>query len=150
MTRRTRARAVALQLLYQDEFNAADETRWTEFVRGRLGNDRETCNFALGLARGVRTRRVEIDGLLKQWSQRWEIARMPAIDRSILRLGAFEVVWLGTPKPVAINEAIELAKRYGSQQSYQFVNGILDRLTPAAASSGSTPPADAPSESAGA
>ncbi len=131
MSRRSRAREVVLQLLYQDEFNAGvDDNTQREFLRARLGFADPVFEFADALLNGVRQHRVEIDDLLKKWSQRWDVSRMPAVDRNILRLGAFEIVWFGTPKPVAVNEAILLAKRYANQQSFQFINGILDRLSP--------------------
>jgi N utilization substance protein B len=130
MSRRSRAREIALQVLYQDEFNPSDEAREREFLRSRLNDDPNLIEFAGQLLAGVREHRASIDEHLKKWSARWDIARMAAVDRNILRLGTFEIVWLGTPKPVAVNEAILLAKRYGNQQSFQFINGILDRLTP--------------------
>lgn len=131
MSRRSRAREVVLQILYQDEFNeSGGEARALEFLRARLGSAEPVIEFAQAILRGVRAHRAEIDELLKKWSQRWDVSRMAAVDRNILRLGAFEIVWFGTPKPVAVNEAILLAKRYGNQQSFQFINGILDRLSP--------------------
>lgn len=130
MSRRSRAREVVLQLLYQDEFNAGtDAAGQVAFLRARLGSEDRSMDFAQSLLTGVREHRSEIDALLKKWSHRWDVARMPAVDRNILRLGAFEILWFGTPKPVAVNEAILLAKRYGTQQSFQFINGILDRLS---------------------
>jgi N utilization substance protein B len=132
MSRRSRAREVVLQLLYQDEFNpVSNELQQVEFIRQRLGPDAVLHRFAGDLLAGVNARRASIDTLLAQKSQRWNLSRMPAVDRNILRLGTFEICWFGTPKAVAIDEAIRLAKRYGSQQSFQFVNGILDRMSPA-------------------
>ncbi len=128
MARRTRAREVALQVLYQDDLNpshsSADEQR---FVSGRLQAP-ELIEFAGSLIAGVRRNRTELDHLLSQTADHWSLERMAATDRNVLRLGAFEILYADTPGRVAINEAVELAKRFGTRQSAQFVNGILDRL----------------------
>ena len=128
MARRTRAREVALQVLYQDDLNpshpSADEER---FVSGRLQAP-ELIEFAGSLIAGVRRNRAELDHLLSQTADHWSLERMAATDRNVLRLGAFEILYADTPGRVAINEAVELAKRFGTRQSAQFVNGILDRL----------------------
>jgi len=128
MARRTRAREVALQVLYQDDLNPGhssdDEER---FVSGRLQAP-ELIEFSGSLVAGVRRNREELDHLLSQTADHWSLERMAATDRNVLRLGAYEILYADTPGRVAINEAVELAKRYGSRQSAQFVNGILDRL----------------------
>jgi N utilization substance protein B len=128
MARRSRAREVALQVLYQDDLNPAhrpdDEAR---FVAGRLQAP-ELIEFADSLVAGVRRNRAELDHLLAQTADHWSLERMAATDRNVLRLGAYEILYADTPGRVAINEAVELAKRFGTKQSAQFVNGILDRL----------------------
>ncbi len=128
MARRTRAREVALQVLYQDDLNPAhppaDEAR---FVAGRLQAP-ELIEFSGSLIAGVRRNRGELDHLLSQTADHWSLERMAATDRNVLRLGAYEILYADTPGRVAINEAVELAKRFGTRQSAQFVNGILDRL----------------------
>jgi transcription antitermination protein NusB len=128
MARRTRAREVALQVLYQDDLNPrhnpADDVT---FVKGRLQGD-ELVAFADSLIAGVRRNRGELDQVLSQTADHWSLERMAATDRNVLRLGAYEILYADTPGRVAINEAVELAKRFGSRQSAQFVNGILDRL----------------------
>jgi N utilization substance protein B len=128
MARRSRAREVALQVLYQDDLNpthhAADDER---FVKARLQAP-ELIEFAGSLVAGVRRNRNELDELLAQTADHWSLERMAATDRNVLRLGAYEILYADTPGRVAINEAVELAKRFGSRQSAQFVNGILDRL----------------------
>jgi transcription antitermination protein NusB len=128
MARRSRAREVALQVLYQDDLNPlhnpADDER---FVRNRL-HAAELVEFASSLVAGVRRNRQELDDRLAQTADHWSLERMAATDRNVLRLGAFEILHSETPDRVAINEAVELAKRFGSKQSAQFVNGILDRL----------------------
>ncbi len=84
--------------------------------------------FARSLIAGVRRNRGELDALLTQTADHWSLERMAATDRNVLRLGAYEILYADTPDRVAINEAVELAKRFGTRQSAQFVNGILDRV----------------------
>ncbi len=128
MTRRSRAREVALQVLYHDDLNPghnpADDDR---FLAARLSVD-ELVKFARSLVAGVRRNRGELDQMLSQTADNWSLERMAATDRNVLRLGAYEILYSDTPDRVAINEAVELAKRFGSKQSAQFVNGILDRF----------------------
>ncbi len=128
MARRSRAREVALQVLYQDDLNPQHDPADDElFVRNRLQAG-ELIEFAGSLIKGVRANRAKLDEVLAQTADHWSLERMAATDRNVLRLGAFEILHSETPFRVAINEAVELAKRFGSKQSAQFVNGILDRL----------------------
>jgi N utilization substance protein B len=82
----------------------------------------------MALVLGVLRNRHELDALLESKADNWSLGRMAATDRNVLRLGAFEIRYADTPDRVAIDEAVELAKRFGSAQSSQFVNGILDKL----------------------
>jgi N utilization substance protein B len=128
MTRRSRAREVAMQVLYQDDLNPRhDPAAADDFVGNRL-NSAELADFARSLVAGVRRNRAELDEVLATTADNWSLERMAVTDRNVLRLGAFEILYSETPDRVAINEAVELAKRFGSKQSAQFVNGILDRL----------------------
>jgi len=128
MTRRRRAREVALQVLFQDDLNPQGNPAWgDEFIHRRLQTP-DLQEFARALVAGVRRNRAELDALLGQTAEHWSLGRMAVTDRNVLRLGAYEIRHADTPDRVAINEAVELAKRYGSAQSAQFVNGILDRL----------------------
>ena len=130
MTRRTRGREVALQVLYQIEQNAgvsAEEI--CQFIRRRLLEDRKLCDFTEGLITGVKEHQSRIDAMISEVAENWRLDRMAAIDRNILRLGAYEMLFCPeVPGKVAINEALELAKRYSTAQSSRFVNGILDRV----------------------
>ncbi|MFO0869420.1 MAG: transcription antitermination factor NusB [Pirellulales bacterium] len=128
---RRRAREVALQVLYADDLNPTRNLADAdEFLTRRLHRNVALVDFARSLVAGVRRTRGELDGSLSRLATNWSLARMAAIDRNILRLGAFELLHTATPPRVVVNEAIELAKRYGGKQSHQFVNGILDRLMP--------------------
>jgi N utilization substance protein B len=130
MTRRSRGREVALQVLYQIEQNpgmAVGEVR--QFIDRRLLADPTLVEFTLDLIAGVRQHQPKIDEMIKEVAENWRLDRMAAIDRNILRLGAYEMLFRAeVPAKVAINEALELAKRYSTAQSSRFVNGILDRV----------------------
>jgi N utilization substance protein B len=117
-----------LQVLYQDDLNPRNNPAVGDgLIQRRLGTG-ELTEFARGLVAGVRRHRDDLDRLIDQTAEHWTVARMAVTDRNVLRMGAYELLHTETPAPVAINEAIDLAKRYGSHQSAQFVNGILDRL----------------------
>jgi N utilization substance protein B len=129
MARRSKAREVALQLAYEIDRNP--DATWQhirEFVAQRLA-DPALQQFACELVEGVRTKREELDQRVGAVAHNWTVGRMTPIDRSILRLGSYELLFRGdVPPKTAIDEAIELAKRYGTHESSRFVNGILDRI----------------------
>lgn len=128
MSRRSRAREVALQILFEDDVNPrASVEDIKQFVSARL-NSPDLEEFCLSLIQGVRRNQTELDQLLSQTADNWSVARMAATDRNVLRIGAFEILYTDTPDRAAINESVELAKRFGSAQSAQFVNGILDKF----------------------
>ncbi len=128
MSTRTRARQVALQVLFQSDLNPdADEQR-AQFIRTRLHRKSALIEFAKSLIHGVVENREALDNAIQGAANNWSVPRMAVTDRNILRLAAFEMLHTETPPPVVIDEAIELAKRFGSNQSSGFVNGILDRV----------------------
>ncbi len=129
MSRRSRAREVVLQVLYQDDLNPEHSMTFTdEFLRGRLRGFPQLVDFANDLLAGVRRHRLQLDEILTRRAENWSLTRMAATDRNVMRLGAYEILYSETPNRVAINEALELAKRFGGENSTQFVNGILDRV----------------------
>ena len=128
MILRRRAREVAFQVLYQNDQNTQhDDQRSERFIRRRLQGT-NLVSFAQSLVEGVGQYRTNVDLLIKQSARNWTVDRMTATDRTILRLGAYELLYSATPARVAVNEAVELARRYGTSQSSSFVNGILDDL----------------------
>jgi N utilization substance protein B len=129
MTRRSRGREVALQLLFQREHNPKlDRAGIDQFVRERL-REETIRKFCLFLYDGVTEQLADIDTKISAAAENWRLSRMPTVDRNILRLGAFELLHMqDTPASVAFDEAIELARRYGTADSSAFVNGVLDRL----------------------
>jgi N utilization substance protein B len=129
LTRRSRAREVALQLLYQRDLNPNLGRPVIErFVTDRL-RDPALVPFCLQLYDGVSAHASDIDQRLSAAAENWRLHRMAAVDRNVLRLGAFELLFYPeTPPNVALDEAIELARRYGSADSPAFVNGVLDKV----------------------
>ena len=128
MSRRSRAREVALQLLFEDDVNpraSVDATK--RFIADRLHSP-DLEEFCMSLLLGVRRNQHELDAMLGETADNWSLGRMAATDRNVLRLGAYEILHTDTPDRAAINEAVELAKRFGSAHSAQFVNGILDKF----------------------
>jgi transcription antitermination protein NusB len=134
MTKRSRAREVALQLLFERDHNPGVAPDAIEsFVQGRL-RDQNLRTFCLQLYGGVVSNLEEIDRRLALAAENWRLPRMATVDRNVLRIGAYELLFTpDTPASVALDEAIELARRYGSAESPAFVNGVLDKLreTPA-------------------
>lgn len=129
MSTRSRARQVVLQMLFQYDLNleAATEQQH-QFISTRLNKVQGLVRFATQLVGGVRSNKDTLDVAVQAAANNWSIPRMAVTDRNILRLGAYELLHTDTPPSVVINEAIELAKRFGSNQSSGFVNGILDRV----------------------
>lgn len=129
MTRRSRAREVALQLLFQHDWNQQiDRAVLERFVHDRLGEE-TLVQFSLALYDGVLAHQPDIDRRLSEAAENWRLTRMAAVDRNVLRLGAYELLYMPkTPPNVVLDEAITLARRFGSADSSAFVNGVLDRL----------------------
>jgi len=127
--KRSRGRELALQFLYQVDLLGPDVlSDLLGFLRDEEP-DTETARFAENLVRGTVERRDEVDVMIQAVAQNWRLERMAAIDRNVLRLGAFEMLFVpDVPPKVSINEAIELGKRYSTQNSGAFINGILDKI----------------------
>jgi N utilization substance protein B len=124
---RRRGRELALQMLYQHELAGSDVEEMfltsDELQQAPPG----TRDFAVALVRGVISRLAELDSHLVDQADNWRLERMAAVDRNILRLALYELMFEGdTPPAVVIDEAVEIAKRFGSERSSQFVNGVLD------------------------
>lgn len=124
---RRRGRELALQMLYQREIAGTDvEDMFVSFEELRQAPP-ATRDFAVGLVRGVISKLSELDSHLVDQADHWRLERMAAVDRNILRLALYELMFEGdTPPAVVIDEAVEIAKRFGSERSSQFVNGVLD------------------------
>ena len=138
MKKRTRSRELALQFLYQLDLLGDDLLdELPAFLRSEE-RDAETCRFAKRLVIGTHEHRPRIDEEIQAVAQNWQISRMAAIDRNVLRLAAFELLYCDDiPPKVAINEAIELGKRFSTENSGAFINGILDKIKSRSAASAS-------------
>ena len=138
MGKRRLSRTTALQFLYQVDSASADGSSkptnpgsdFESFCSFHHKTaDREMLEFASLLCRGVLENLDTIDGILNGCSENWKVSRMSIVDRNILRLSVYEMAFLSDiPVPVTINEAIEVAKEFGSETSAAFVNGILDKI----------------------
>ena len=129
MSTRRRAREIVLQLLYEADLNGTrDSADAKKFIRARMQGRKALTEFADAILRGTLEHRDEIDERLGRLAIRWAVSRMPAVDRNILRMGAYEILFGDTPRRVAVNESIVLAQRYGDKNSPRFVNGVLDKL----------------------
>ncbi len=135
MGARRTARERALQALYQVEMtpgstHEALEAAWAaEEATEEARKEPEAVKFARELTEGVMSHRSEIDRLIEQHSHNWRLDRMSRIDRNVLRLGVFELKYRpDIPKKVSLNEAVELGKKFGTEESSAFVNGLLDRV----------------------
>lgn len=128
--KRRKAREVALQFLYQLDLNDADDpSPHDEEFWARHPVDEDTRVFADALVRGAKTNQAKIDHAITQFAEHWDLERMAVVDRNILRLAVYELLWTAeVPPKVAINEAIEIAKKFGTKESSRFINGLLDRI----------------------
>ncbi|MCR9243816.1 MAG: transcription antitermination factor NusB [bacterium] len=132
--RRTRAREIAMQILFQVDLRGAEYLQ--EFGRpvadlclDEAQGDADVAKFATRLVEGTVERREEIDSRLQSVTRNWDLRRMANIDRNVLRMAIFELAHCNeVPPKVAINEAIDLAKKFSTANSGGFVNGILDRV----------------------
>lgn len=127
MGRRRKSRECALQILFQ-----ADVVHDTPDCGAFFENDPAPLlirNFAVHLVEGYRTNAAQIDGIIESSAKNWPVERMGAVERNVLRIGAYELIHdLATPPRVVMDEAIELARKFGSDESSAFVNGVLDAI----------------------
>ncbi len=128
---RRKAREIALQILYQVELNASDPARvFDTFFEAYSGSrEKDARSFAETLVRGVWEHRRQIDGAITRTAKNWSFSRITPVDRSILRMAVYEMLHrTDIPYRVTLNEAIELGKKYGTEKSGAFINGVLDNV----------------------
>lgn len=129
MLERSRARRQALHILYQREVTGQPVSRIFAEKTYVVDEDGEPGAFCAVLALGAEEHMVEIDERISDVSEHWVVSRMPLVDRNILRMAVFELAYLDdVPASVTINEAVELAKTFGGEDSSKFVNGVLGRI----------------------
>jgi len=131
MRKRTMARESALKILYAIDITKDEpDICINNFWLSQDSIEQEVKNYADGIVLGVCHNHARIDRLISDCATNWELGRMAVIDRNILRLGAYELIFAeDIPPKVAINEAIDIAKRYGDKDSGKFVNGVLDKIS---------------------
>ncbi|MGH9565494.1 MAG: transcription antitermination factor NusB [Candidatus Angelobacter sp.] len=129
MGTRRKSRELCLQMLFQwDMAKQAPEQVRNGFWAERPEVDAETREFANDLFRIATERQEQIDALIQKHAQHWRVDRMAAVDRNVLRTGVAELTGYKTPRPVVINEALEIARKFSAPESVQFINGVLDSV----------------------
>ena len=130
MRKRTQSRECALQILYQYEMNPASlDEMLPAFWQENPESSEEVRSFAERLVLGTVGHLPELDKIISLYAENWDLNRMVAVDRNILRQGTYELLYLeDIPPKVAINEAVDLAKKFSQEESGKFVNGILDKI----------------------
>jgi len=129
MGRRRKARELAVQVLFHLEYNPGDPDKVFHLICENFGPSKSIRPFSKKLVLGVCENEKGLDTLISRSSRNWRLERMSRADRSILRLGVFEIVFMkDIPPKVTIDEAVELGKKFGTQESGAFINGILDNI----------------------
>ena len=126
---RRKSRELALQVLYQVEFSKQPSKTALPLFFTYLVTKKSPDDFAALLVQGVEEHQTEIDKIIRDYSEHWSLERISPVDRNIIRIAIFEILWCpDVPPKVSINEAIELGKKFGTEKSASFINGILDRV----------------------
>ncbi len=130
MRKRTKARESALQVLYQVDITGGEfEAALEDFCATKERLEESVKDFVRVLVSGAIGNLKKIDSIISHFATNWQIKRMATVDRNILRLATYELVFMeDIPDKVSLNEAVELAKKYGDEESSKFVNGVLDKV----------------------
>jgi len=129
MGKRRSSRELALKFLYQFELNEGDLDEQIKLFLERNSSQEDVENFMKELVMSLVSKMKEVDEIIQKYSDHWDLDRMTVIDRNILRIGTCELLLnFSTPPKVVINEAIDIAKKYGNEDSPEFINGILDKV----------------------
>jgi transcription antitermination factor NusB len=129
MGNRHRARELAIQVLFHMEYNPGDPAECFDRICECFGPAREVRAYSREVVLGVWEKKADLDRLMRRSSKNWRVERMSRVDRNILRLAIYEVLYRkDVPPKVSIDEAVELGKRYGTEDSGAFINGILDHI----------------------
>jgi transcription antitermination factor NusB len=129
MGKRRRSRELAIKVLFHLEYSRDDPAEAFDLVCKNFKFSEDVKPFAQGLVLGVYDRLNELDTIISETSRNWRLERIAKVDRCILRLAAFELLHRSDiPPKVSINEAVDLGKKFGSEESGAFINGILDKI----------------------
>lgn len=126
MAARAKARRRAVEVLYESDLRDTGADEALASLAARLQTP--VNPYTETIVRGVTEHRTRIDETLSTYAQGWTLDRMPAVDRAILRVGAWEILWGDVPEPVALNEAVQLAKDLSTPDSGKYINGVLARV----------------------
>ena len=131
MRKRTKARECALQILYQVDITGGEAASAIKDFWETKGKFEDAVkDFARTLVMGTLEKLVKIDKVISSYATNWQLDRMAKVDRNILRLGTFELLFVADiPDKVSINDAVEMAKKFGDKESSKFVNGVLDKIS---------------------
>ncbi|MBW2027661.1 MAG: transcription antitermination factor NusB [Deltaproteobacteria bacterium] len=129
MGTRRKARELAVQVLFHLEFNPGEPEEAFQLIGECFGPSKYVRPFSRQLVLGVCEKQQELDKLIRESSRNWRLERMSHVDRNVLRIGAYELLYMkDIPPKVTINEAVEMGKKYGTEESGAFINGILDNI----------------------
>lgn len=129
MGNRRKARELVTQILFHMEYNSGNPDNSFELICENFNAPKPLRAFSKDLVRGVCEKRSHIDEIIKKASKNWRLERMSRVDRSILRLSVYEMLFMeNIPHKVSIDEAVELGKKYGTEESGAFINGVLDNI----------------------
>ncbi len=129
MGKRRRARELAIQVLFHLDFNVDDPNKVFDLICENFNSMKSIRPFSRHLVLGVCENMKELDRLISQASKNWKLDRMPRLDKCILRLATFEILFVeDVPPKVSIDEAVEIGKKFGSNDSGGFINGVLDNI----------------------
>ncbi len=129
MGKRRRARELAVQVLFHMEYNGGEPEEAFELVCTHFEAPESVQPFSKDLVKGVIEHKEEVDSRIRRASRNWKLERMSRVDRSVLRLATYEILFRDDiPPKVSIDEAVELGKKFGSDDSAAFINGILDNI----------------------
>jgi transcription antitermination factor NusB len=129
MGKRRKARELAIQVHFHLEFNPGDPKKGFDLICEKFNSTDSIRPFSEKLVTGVCEKKEELDRLISQASKNWRLDRMPRLDKIILRLAAFEMLFMeDVPPKVSINEAVEMGKKFGGEDSGSFINGVLDNI----------------------
>lgn len=129
MGKRRKARELAIQVHFHLEFNHGDPKKEFDLICENFNSKGSIRPFSEKLVTGVCEKKEELDRLISQASKNWRLDRMPLLDKCILRLAAFEILFMeDIPPKVSIDEAVEMGKKFGGKDSGSFLNGVLDNI----------------------
>ena len=141
MGNRRRARELAMQVLFQMDITGDRSSEAVELFCRHFEVSRKAKPFFVHVVEGVLAYRDELDRLIEQFSDNWKLSRMSGMDRNIMRVAVYELIYCeDIPPKVSINEAIDIGKKYGTQHSAAFINGILDGINIFLSRKKTTPP----------